>query len=197
MQRTYLLLPVVISVAIYFSLSLYFLPQAYLTQPQVKPLPIITDVSVSAPEIKLGESFTVRIVGRNGGESADLQTVSVAFPNITRTDGIVFVREHDFPQKPRFIGIGYEIGSAYMGLEKIVHARYPSIEFFSRPWLSNDSHHAEIEVRPDEAGIFVILVKSVALPHTDDSHYPREGITDHQGEHVSVYSVDVTANSAK
>lgn len=182
---------IIAALTIYFFLALYILPQVYLSEPQVKPVPMLTNIDMPA-ESSAGRPFTISITGANEGDTADIQIISVAFPNITRIDGLVQIEHHDFTQTPRFVHLGDEVGSAYMGLERIVHAEYPSIEFFSRPWHAHVTHHIQIEVKPDTVGKFVVLVKTVALPHTSElAHYPREGFKDHQEEFVKVYSVDV------
>ena len=48
------------------------------------------------------------------------------------------------------------------------------------------------EVKPNNVGRFVIFVKTIALPHTNElGHYPKNGIKDHQGEFVVVSSIEV------
>lgn len=180
------------SVVIYFSFSTYVLPKTYLSLPSVIPLPTLTNIKISESQVAVGESFEVNITAANQGDRADIQIISVAFPNLTSSKGLVHVKEHDFTNSPIFIEIGDEIGSAYGGLKKTVIAKYPSIEAFGRPWNAGESHSLAIEVRPDTAGRFVMFVKLVALPHTSDlAHFPKEGMRDHQEEFVEVYSVVV------
>ena len=42
--------------------------------------------------------------------------------------------DYDFTQKPVFIEIGDEVGSEYIGLDKVINSPYPSIEANSTPW---------------------------------------------------------------
>lgn len=201
-----------VTIAAYFAFSLYLLPEFYRQsiQPR-KPAPEITWVAISAPEIRLGESFTISVTGINNGQEADMQTVSLAFPNFTRTDGFSVV-SHDFLQAPLLIAAGNEVGSQYAGPEKPDIAQYASVEAYSRPWEAGKSYSIKVEVTPGSEGRFVIFVKSVGLPHVgDQAHYPRawpaeetrtgDGVAlgamaeavveDSQQELVQVYSVQV------
>jgi hypothetical protein len=50
----------------------------------------------------------------------------------------------------------------------------------------------QLEVKPDSAGRFVILLKSVAFPHLNQfAHYPLNGLRDYQNEFVKAYSIQV------
>ena len=77
------------SLAIYFSLSIYILPKIYLSMSRLNPVPILTNVKISALEVPVGKSFNISLFGSNEGNSADLQIISVAFPNLTHIDGFV------------------------------------------------------------------------------------------------------------
>jgi hypothetical protein len=176
--------------AAYFALSLYFLPQSYLAIEPRRPEPAITNVMISADEIALGQSFTISITGVNNGDEADMQTVSVGFPDLT--NGSATVLNHNFAQTPRQIRVGQEIGSRYSGFQQVVNATYPAIEASSRPWRGGSEYSIEMQVTPEKEGEFTIFVKSVALPHSwDGAHYPQSGTLDQQGEFARVYSVNV------
>ena len=183
---------IIMSLALYFLASLYFLPKLYIRIPKLRPAPIINSVRMSPLQIYLGQTFDLSVAAENLGDNADIQIVSMAFPNLTSLDERVRIIQSDFTQKPLLIKIGDKVGSDYSGLENIVYAKQPSIEAFSRPWHSKDTHHIELQVRPDFAGKFVIFLKAIALPHTDNfSHYPQNGIKDSQNEFVKVYAIDV------
>jgi len=93
----------------------------------------------------------------------------------------------------RKIEIDDDVGSNYASTFETIPAMYPSLEAYSRPWKSNENYHIGLEVTPDKAGKFVIFVKSVGLPHTNNqSHFPEEGLVDYQNEFVNVYSVFVS-----
>jgi hypothetical protein len=124
-----------------------------------------------------------------------MQIISIAFPNLTHSDGLAWIKQSDFNQKPIFIKTRDKVGSDYIGLGHLVYARYPSIEYFSRPWHSNIIHHIRLEVKPDLVGRFVVFLKTIAFPHRNDiAHYPRTGIKDYQNEFVKAYSIKVVTN---
>ena len=191
--RSFVLTAIItISLTTYFLLSIYVIPSLYVTLPQIRALPRISNVSISPNMVHLGKTFYVNITAENMGDNADIQIVSIAFPNLTRSAGFVTIKQSDFTQKPIFIKIGDKIGSAYAGLGNLVYARYPSLECFSRPWYSHIIHHVQLEVKPVSVGRFMIFLKTIALPHLNNkSHYPQIGIKDYQNEFVTVYSVQV------
>ena len=178
---------------IYFVLTVYVLPQPYsLTLAPPKPSPVITSVSLSDPVIALGSEFSIRVSAANRGDPADLQLVSVAFPNATRTD-IITINDHNFKQTPFFIEQGNTIGAGYTGTQRTVLANYPAVEAVSRPWEPGEAFNIDISVRPESEGRFVVFVKAVGLPHNgDQAHYPDAGVVDQQDEYVAVYEVQVT-----
>jgi hypothetical protein len=178
---------------VYFSLSLYVFPQLYQSIEARRPQAIVTDVSLSAPDIALGQALTISVTGKNNGEDADMQIVSVGFPNLTTTDNIKILK-HNFDQTPMLIAPPGELSSSgYSDTDSSVLAQYTSIEVFSRPWEAGKTYSADIEVIPKTEGRFVVFIKSVALPHTwEQAHYPQDGTLDQQKEFVETYSVEVT-----
>jgi hypothetical protein len=196
-RKSTILLGVLIaaSLTIYFSFSLHFFPAFYISKPLVsKAVPVITNVKISASEVSLGKSFNISVTSNNQGDTADIQIVSISFPNLTSIDNNdnVAIKNHNFLQKPEFVKTGDEIGSKYSGLSKVTSAKYPSIEFSSRPWKTDAIYKARIEIKPPAVGKFVIFIKAVSLPHNNEiSHYPRTGIKDYQEEFVEAYYVNV------
>jgi hypothetical protein len=184
---------VAVALLVYFSLSLYVFPQLYQSIEARRPQAIVTDVSLSAPDIALGQALTISVTGKNNGEDADMQIVSVGFPNLTTTDNIKILK-HNFDQTPMLIAPPGELSSSgYSDTDSSVLAQYTSIEVFSRPWEAGKTYSADIEVTPKTEGRFVVFIKSVALPHTwEQAHYPQDGILDQQKEFVETYSVEVT-----
>ena len=184
---------VAVALVVYFSLSLYVFPQLYQSIEARRPQAIVTDVSLSAPDIALGQALTISVTGKNNGEDADMQIVSVGFPNLTTTDNIKILK-HNFDQTPMLIAPPGELSSSgYSDTDSSVLAQYTSIEVFSRPWEAGKTYSADIEVIPKTEGRFVVFIKSVALPHTwEQAHYPQDGILDQQKEFVETYSVEVT-----
>ena len=177
---------------LYITLSLYVFPQMYQSIEPRRPEAVITNVSLSTPVIRLGQTFVISVTGTNRGEEADMQIVSVGFPNLTRADNMV-VLEHNFTQTPILINTSEVIGSEYSGTQRPVHARYPSVEAFSRPWPGGNTYNIDLQVRPEAEGRFVVLVKSVAFPHSwDGAHWPKDGVIDYQKELVEPYYVQVT-----
>jgi hypothetical protein len=183
---------VAVALVVYFSLSLYIFPQSYQSIEPRKPQAIVTDVSLSASDIALGQALTISVTGTNNGEDADMQFVSVGFPNLTTTDNIKILK-HDFDQTPILIAPGELLSSEYSDTDSSVLAQYTSIESFSRPWEAGKTYSADIEVIPKMEGRFVVFIKSVALPHSWElAHYPQDGTLDQQKEFVEIYSVQVT-----
>lgn len=125
----------VISLIIYYSLSLFIIPQLYfLSSSEVKPQPIITATKLSASKIVVGESFDLTIIATNNGDTADMQLVSLSFPNITSIDNIVKISKYNFTQKPIFIKMGDKVASEYIRVDKAINTYYPAIEANSRSW---------------------------------------------------------------
>jgi hypothetical protein len=192
LKATILIVTVAAALIAYFSLSLYIFPQSYqLIEPR-RPQATVTDVSLSAHNITLGQALVISVAGTNSGDEADMQIVSVGFPNLTTTDNIKILR-HDFVQTPVLIAAGERLSSEYSNTERPVVAQYASIEAFSRPWETGKTYSTDVQVVPKTEGKFVVFVKSIALPHTwEGAHYPQNGILDHQKEFVEVYSIKVT-----
>lgn len=188
-----LIVAVAVALVVYFSLSLYVFPQLYQSIEARRPQAIVTDVSLSAPDIALGQALTISVTGTNNGDDADMQIVSVGFPNLTTTDNIKILK-YNFDQTPMLIAPPGELSSSgYSDTDSSVLAQYTSIEVFSRPWEAGKTYSADIEVIPKTEGRFVVFIKSVALPHTwEQAHYPQDGILDQQKEFVETYSVEVT-----
>jgi hypothetical protein len=180
---------------VYFAIAIVVLPDTYIPSlAPPKPAPVVTDVSIlPSGATKLGNNFTLRVNATNQGDHADRQIVSIAFPNMTSTDGVVAVLKSNFKQSPTFIKAGKEIGSGYAGTEQMVKAQYASVEVFSSPWQKGESFSITLLVKPTQEGRFVFLVKAIGFPHNgDQAHWPASGTLDHQNEYVSVYSVNVT-----
>lgn len=180
------------AVAIYFAITLYFIPQSFQdSSVPPKPAAIVSEVNLSAQKISLGETFDVTVTGENRGEMSDMQIVSIGFPNLTDSSEVELLT-HDFRQTPLTVNVGDPVGSGYSGAST-VSAQYPSIEAFSRPWEEGVSYSIELRVKPQADGNFVVFVKSVAFPHSwDGAHYPQDGPVDYQQEFVESYSVQVT-----
>lgn len=176
---------------LYFSLALYVFPQSFKSIEPNRPEPIVMNVSLRASEIEFGQAIVVSITGANRGEDADMQIVSVGFPNLTGTSDIDILA-HNFAQTPILISKGDKVGSEYSGTEKSIDAQYASVEAFSRPWPGGNAYSIDLQVRPETDGRFAIFVKSVAFPHSwDGAHWPQEGVVDYQKEFVEVYYVKV------
>ena len=178
------------ALVLYFSLTLYVFPQLYQSIEPRRPEADVTNVSVLASEVELGQAFVVSVTGINRGELADMQIVSIGFPNLTTTDNIK-VLTHDFAQTPIFISPGDDVSSEYG--ERSVDAQYPSVEAYSRPWVGGRTYSIDLQVTPEAAGQLVIYVKSIAFPHSwEGAHWPQDGIVDYQKEYVEVHYVQVT-----
>src|SRR4051812_21886155 len=119
-RKSTILLGVLIaaSLTIYFSFSLHFFPAFYISKPLLsKAVPVITNVKISASEVSLGKSFNISVTSNNQGDTADIQIVSISFPNLTSIDNNdnITIKNHNFLQKPEFVKTGDEIGSKYSG----------------------------------------------------------------------------------
>lgn len=178
--------------SIYFSLTLFILPEQYSDNPQFTPIPFV-ESQLSDSEIILGESFRLNIQSGNKGDYGDIHILSVAFPNSQNTENDVKIVTYDFTHSPKFIKPGDEIGSKYSGGLEITTAKYPSIEAMSRPIPSGSKYNMDLIITPSHIGQFTIFVKSINIPHSSElSHFPQSGMLDHQDEYVLVYSVNVT-----
>ncbi len=178
-------------IVLYFIMTIFVLPVAYLSDEILVPQPYF-EVDLSDSEINLGESFRLNIVSENRGDYGDIHIISTAFPDLDEIGDVVDIVTYDFTQSPQYIKIGEEIGAKYSGGVETVFSKYPSIEAMSRPIHPDIKYHFEILVTPEKPGKFSIYVKSIDIPHTTDlSHYPKSGILDHQEEYVQVYSVNV------
>ena len=192
MKKLFLYCAIAVSLVVYFSLTLFVLPTNFLEKPDLVPQPTL-DVKLVKSKINLGESFEIKITSNNIGDPADIQIVSIQFPNLQEIGDTVKITEFDFTQSPHYVLVGDEVGAEYTAGQKIVVAKYPSLEAFSRPINTGDQYHIGLEITPESVGEFVIHVKSVILPHyTDLAHYPQSGHLDYQGEYVEVYSVEVS-----
>jgi hypothetical protein len=179
------------ALVLYFALAFYVFPQTFQSVGPREPGPAVTNVNMSASEIRLGQSFVISVTATNTGEDADMQLVSIGFPNLTATSNVK-VLEHDFAQTPMRISAGDDVGSGYTGAA-LVDAQYTSVEAFSRPWPGGSIYSIDLQVTPEKQGQFAILVKSVAFPHSwDGAHWPGEGTVDYQNEFVKAYYVQVT-----
>jgi hypothetical protein len=187
---------------IYFSLTWYFFPAFYTTQPYIAGgVPVLTQVNFSSSEVRAGSPFNLVVTGFNRGEATDIEIVSISFPNLTgdirfsernHKSGHVEVEKHNFTQSPLIVMPGDITGSRYSGGSETTTAKYPSIEFFSRPWKSDTGYQAILEISSGSEGRFSIFVKAISFPHIDEySHYPHEGLKDYQEEFVGVYSINV------
>ena len=176
----------------------YILPIFYVTQPSTaRGMPVITQVNLT-PSGSDGRSFYLNVTGFNRGETTDIQLISVSFPNLTGdirprqnnlSSGHVQVHRHNFTQSPLFVMPGDIVESGYSGGTETTVAKYPSVEFFSRPWKSGAGYQAVLEVSAESAGRFIIFIKTTSFPHlNENSHYPHEGLKDYQEEFVEVYS---------
>jgi hypothetical protein len=179
------------SILVYFTLTVFILPEQYLSKEQLNPQPYF-EVEISNSEISLGESFRLNIVSENRGDYGDIHIVSAAFPDLTEIGDVVDIVTYDFTQSPVYIVPGDEISLGYSGGLDSTLSKYPSIEALNRPIHKDAKNHMDFVVTPEKSGIFTIYLKSINIPHTSNlSHYPYSGILDHQDEHVLVYFVNV------
>ena len=142
-------------------------------------------------QVKLGDSFQVMISANNLGADADLQSVTVEFPQNQNLDNVKIV-SYDFLQSPKLFLAGKEVGSDYNGNQNLISAKYSFLEVYNRPSKTGHSSSMTLEITPTEVGVFTIYTKTVAMPHvSNESHFPRSGILDHQNEFVQEYKIMV------
>jgi hypothetical protein len=175
--------------AVYFGMVLFVIPHQYSVK-TLEPNPIFT-AEISSKHVTLGDSFDMVIDSANYNDPADIQIMSISFPNMSQIGNKVKITSYNFTQPPRYIKTGDKIGYDYSGGTKSVSALYPSIEAYSRPVNPNIHHLIELEITPDAAGNFTVFAKTVAIPHGNNSHFPHSGIKDHQNEYVESFSVMV------
>lgn len=176
--------------AAYFVLTVVVFPQAYQNITVIYPRPAL-EVTLSAQQITLGESFEAEITAYNNGDAADLQIVTIAFPQNDDLENIR-IASYDFLQSPRMIQKGQKVGSEYTAGQMTVLTKYPFIEAYSRPSKNGDTFTMVLQIIPKEAGLFKLYAKTVAMPHVDDkSHFPTQGLQDQQNEFVQEYTVEV------
>ena len=174
----------------YFALNFAVFPQTYQGVPVAAPQPSI-DVTLSASQIRLGEFFDLSITATNNGEEADLQTITVEFPQNQNLDNIQ-IKSYDFLQSPKLFVPEQQIGTDYTGGQTMIQSKYPFIEAYNRPAKPGLTHSVTLQITPTVTGIFTVYSKTVAMPHINDlSHFPIGGTVDHQNEFVLEHIVMV------
>jgi len=177
-------------IILYFILTLFVLPEQFLSTEQLIPQPYL-EVDLSEHDISLGDSFRLNVISENKGDYGDIHIVSVAFPDLVEMD-VVEIATYDFTQSSKYISIGDKISAKYSGGVESTFSKYPSIEAMTRPTYPGIKNHLGLIITPEKSGIFTMYIKSIDIPHTSNlSHYPDSGFLDHQDEYVLVYSVNV------
>lgn len=179
------------SLLIFFGVNFFYFPDIFQNEPINIPEPLLY-VEILQTKINLGESFSVSIISKNIGDQADIQIVSIGFPQLEKIDERVKITSYNFTQSPHYVKINDEIGAKYTTSNEFVNAKYPSIEAYGRPVPQDTSFQMVLQVTPNQAGQFEMYAKTIAIPHSSDrSHFPHSGFLDLQDEFVDVYSVDV------
>jgi len=185
LKKLFLVSPVIL--AIYFTFVLVIFPQIYSNNDFGTAKPTL--YTMIPEQAKLDEPFEITLVSNNEGAEADLQTVTVGFPQISNMDDIKIV-SYDFLQSPKIFLQGRQIGSSYNSNNTPIEAKYPILEAYNRPSKTNHSSSMTIQIIPHQAGTFLIYTKTVTMPHTSEqSHFPRQGILDQQNEFVQEHKV--------
>jgi hypothetical protein len=176
--------------AAYLALMVFAFPQTYQNVAAVHPRPEL-GVVLSAQQVALGESFEAEITAYNNGDTADLQIVTIAFPQNDDLENVKVV-SYDFLQSPRMIQKGQEVSSEYTAGQRTTITEYPFIEAYSRPSKNGDTFKMTLQITPKEAGLFKLYAKTIAMPHVDEkSHFPTHGLQDQQNEFVQEHAVEV------
>lgn len=191
MKKIIIIAIVVISLSVYFAMTVFVLPEKFLAKEQLAPRPFL-EAKVSSTEIDLGESFRLSTVSENKGDYGDIHILSVSFPTLSEIGENVKIVSYDFSNTPIYIEVGDDIGAKYSGGLETIIAQYPSIEAMNRPVYPETEYVMDLQITPDKAGTFTMYVKSIDIPHANSfSHYPMDGTVDHQEEYVLVYTVNV------
>lgn len=173
----------------YFLLMIIVFPQIYSKTDIGVPKPTLE--IILPQQAKLGEPFEITLISNNMGADADLQSVTVEFPQNQNLDNVKVI-SYDFLQSPKLFLKGKQIGSSYNGDKNPVETKYPFLEAYNRPSRTNHSSSMTLQIMPTEAGIFTVYTKTVAMPHiSDQSHYPSHGILDQQNEFAQEHKVMV------
>lgn len=110
----------------------YFFPAFYSSQSdRSQGLPIITQAGFDVSSASSGNPLSFSITTFNQGRpnlSGDISK-----EEIDPSRGYVKVKDYNFTQSPLFVASGDTVGKEYWGAETTT-AKYPSIEYFSRPW---------------------------------------------------------------
>jgi len=176
--------------AAYFALVMIVFPDAYEDTKIGVPQPSL-EITLSTQQIKLGESFEMTLISNNIGQEADLQTVTVEFPQNQNLDNVK-ITSYDFLQSPKLFLKDSQVGSDYNGGQDLVHAKYPFLEAYNRPSKTGHSSSMTLQITPTEPGSFTIYSKTVAMPHLSEiSHFPVQGPLDHQNEFVQEHTIEV------
>jgi hypothetical protein len=176
--------------ATYFTLVMVVFPGAYQDTKAGVPQPSL-EVRLSTQQIKLGESFEMTLVATNLGEGADLQTLTVEFPQNQNLDNVKII-SYDFLQSPKSFLKDSQVGSDYNGGQDLIHSKYPFIEAYNRPSKPGHSSTMILQITPTEPGPFIVYSKTVAMPHLSEiSHFPTQGMLDHQNEFVQEHIIEV------
>ena len=200
MNLPLLTLLTVVPLLLYSSMVWYFFPAFYSSESDRSlGLPIITQAGFDVSSASSDNPLSFSITAFNQGQTTDIQIVSVSFPNLSGdiskegidpARGYVKVKDHNFTQSPLFVASGDTVGKEYSGGAETTAAKYPSIEFFSRPWKAKVGYSATLEISANSNGRFLVLVKAISLPHFDkSSHYPQKGFKDYQQEFVAIYPI--------
>jgi hypothetical protein len=173
----------------YFVLMVIIFPQIYSNTDIGIPKPTLE--TIFPQQAKLGKPFEVTIISNNIGANADLQSVTVEFPQNQNLDNVK-ITSYDFLQSPKLFLQETLIGSDYNGGQDMVHSKYPFIEAYNRPSMTGHSSIMTLEIIPTELGPFTVYSKTVAMPHLSEiSHFPTQGILDHQNEFVQEHTIEV------
>ena len=146
------------------------------------PDPVIVNIDVSPPEVRLGDYTEITVKVRNDGSSAEWQTISLSFPqNISD----ISVTGHDLSDA----GIYPQdyIGWRDYGTAQDRKFLYPLVEGYRGPWLEEETGYLTVKVKPEASGEFKFYVKTVAGRQPDGkcvSWDPESGERDQQGEFV-------------
>ncbi len=179
------------TLTMYFALTVFILPEQYMSHEKLISQPYF-EVKISDTDIKLGELFRLDIATKNSGEYGDIHILSTSFPDLVEIDNVVKITTYDFTQPPTYIITGDKIIAKYSGGLEHTNAKYPSIEAMNRPVHPSSTYNLSQIITPEKNGIFSVYVKAINIPHTSNlSHYPQEGVLDHQDEFVQVYSISV------
>lgn len=155
------------------------------------PEPMLVNVKVPK-EAEAGRPLEIQAGITNERGYAEVETLSLAFPNLNSTD-FMHVKSTSF-DFTRFINHG---DKTYSSERIATYAKYPSVEFDAKSVHKGDKLDVTLQVWPHKAGSFVIYAKVIARNKNKTVRFPTAGsLSDYTRDFVRTYTVSVKEEPA-